>query len=380
MFLIIIVALTILNMCCGSIVADINVAYNISINSSSSTQLTRRKNLDNVISKDEKECDKTIINNPGFQNYFDAMSNIYGLHNNKVAYTLGVEQANLESKTCLLKHKECGWSSSKIKNKLPTFVLSVGLEGAGHHLWTELLNTPVFDCVWTNARHYKRTIGDGVPRTTVTDLHSGFLEMLKFRTDKGLKPCTSIFDAEDSFPTGAIRKHGRVFNRPDIVNLQELDGILFNIKYLLIARNITDTALSALRRNFVTSVDAELRAVEHTLSYIESAIQQIPCEKIFVAHYEHVLEKPNDYIDPLSAFLELNPEQKIELRKRLNKSGKKVSRKPHKLTQYPDCQAAGLGDDVNTCYNAIKRLADNFFLKRSFMWPTFAGNGFNYKS
>jgi hypothetical protein len=49
-------------------------------------------------------------------------------------------------------------------------------------------------------------------------------------------PCKSIFDAEDSFPTGAIRKPGRVFMRPDLVNLHELDGVMFNIKYLIILR------------------------------------------------------------------------------------------------------------------------------------------------
>ena len=49
--------------------------------------------------------------------------------------------------------------------------------------------------------------------------------------------CRTIFDSEDSFPTGAIRKRGRIFMRPDIVNLQMLDGKLFNIKYLIILRN-----------------------------------------------------------------------------------------------------------------------------------------------
>lgn len=49
----------------------------------------------------------------------------------------------------------------------------------------------------------------------------------------------SIFDSEDSFPTGAIRAHGRIFMHPDLVNIQKLDGKLFNAKYLLIARNLT---------------------------------------------------------------------------------------------------------------------------------------------
>ena len=59
------------------------------------------------------------------------------------------------------------------------------------------------------------------------------------RKDNGKPPCKLIYDAEDSFPTGAIRRPGRVFMRPDIINLQRLDGVLFNVKYLLIVRNIT---------------------------------------------------------------------------------------------------------------------------------------------
>eukprot|EP00605_Chrysophyceae_sp_TOSAG23-4_P000536 GSChrysophyteH1.ASY1.ANO1.605.1 assembled CDS len=328
--------------------------------------LSDRRNLQNSF----VECKRNIEDDIRFKNYFKGIHNIYG------------DQLLTPSNSGLIRlvqQQKCGWiAPTKKQNDLPLLVLSVGLEGAGHHLWTEILDKPVFDCVWVNARHYKRTVGDGVPRTTVKDLKSGFLEMLQFRKDKKQPPCKSIFDAEDSFPTGAIRKNGRVFNRPDIINFQQLDGVLFNIKYLLIMRNVTDTAISALRRNFVSNVDAELRAVEHTLSYIETAMQKLPYHSIFIGHYEHVLEDPGAYIEPLSEFLELESAQKKELTKRLNKSGKKVSRKPHKLTQYPDCQAVGAGSDLLACYNAIQRLADDFFVKRGFMWPSWAGNGFDH--
>ena len=119
------------------------------------------------------------------------------------------------------------------------FVISVGLEGAGHHLWTEILNEPVFDCVWTNARHYRRDIADGVPRLTPNELAEGLKEQFRLRIESGQKECRRIYDAEDSFPTGAIRKNGRIFCRPDLINIQMLDGVLFHAKYLVIARNVT---------------------------------------------------------------------------------------------------------------------------------------------
>jgi hypothetical protein len=326
-------------------------------------------------------CDQTTVLSEGFRKYFTGMHNIYNSKNNTANYVRGVPTGSLETRSCLSRHKECGWkggtSAFRRNKELPLLVLSVGLEGAGHHLWTELLDTPVFDCTWKNARHYKRDVGDGVPRTTASDLSKGFHEMFRIRS-KNFPPCRSIFDAEDSFPTGAIRKTGRVFMHPDIVNLQKLDGVVFNIKYLIINRNVTDTALSALRRNFVTEVDLALRAVESTLVYIESALQYVPCDRIFLAHYEHVLAEPSAYLEPLAAFLELDKLQKEYLKKRLDKAQRPVSRKAHSLTQYSECKSAGFGQDVGGCYRHVASLADTFFRDRSFMWPSFAGNGFNW--
>ena len=103
----------------------------------------------------------------------------------------------------------------------------------------------------------------------------------------------------------------------------------------------------------------------------------IPCERVFIAHYEHVLSNPSDYIEPLTDFLELNTLQKEALRKRLSKKGKSlVSRKTHKLTQYKECNEKGQLNEKN-CYRHITQILDEFFIDRSFMWPTFAGNGFN---
>lgn len=128
-----------------------------------------------------------------------------------------------------------------------------------------------------------------VHRKTPVDLANGFKDQFELRKQSGKPACKRIYDAEDSFPTGAIRKPGRLFMRPDLVNLEMLNGIVFNIKYLIIARNVTvsyiklsrnrlttgdqDTALSALRRNFFSAIDPELRTVEHTLSYIEAAMR-----------------------------------------------------------------------------------------------------------
>jgi len=119
------------------------------------------------------------------------------------------------------------------------------------------------------------------------------------------------------------------------------------------------------------------------------------------------------------------------LKGRLSKKGKMPSRKAHKLTQYKECKAAGLTEEA--CYKKVRcvvmscawlalvfmcgvgfvvllvlllvllllllyivvmvyllfllliitqisALMDEFFGLRSFMWPTFAGNGFDLQS
>ena len=143
---------------------------------------------------------------PGYENYFEAMKSIYS-------------NSNAGIPRCISEHARCGFPPKS--SSLPTFVLSIGLEGAGHHLWTEIFQKPVFDCVWTNARHYWRDIGPGVPRRTVSSLAEGLKEQLLLKQKmSGGKGCQSIYDSEDSFPTGSIRREGRVFMHPDLINLQ----------------------------------------------------------------------------------------------------------------------------------------------------------------
>jgi len=237
---------------------------------------------------------------------------------------------------------------------------------------------PLFDCVWINGRYYHRDLADGVARTTLKSQYEGFKDHAQLRAQSGQPPCKRIFDAEDSFPTGAIRRFSRVFMRPDLIHLQDLDGILYDLKILIITRNTTDTAMSALRRNFFTHVALELRTVEHTLTYVESALRKIPCNRIFIAHYEHVLADPRAFLEPLSQFLELSDSEKKALKQRLSKEGKIPSRKPHKLDQYSECKEEG--KTGVECYNKVHKIINDFLLHRNFMWPTFAANGFDVES
>ena len=195
------------------------------LNQSHYHELSTRKLLDSSCRAEKFESELNF-----YKKYLNGMKKIY-------------ERTGKEN-TCFTTHEQCGWNkpssldTKPSSSKLPLFILSVGLEGAGHHLWTEILNEPIHDCVWTNSRHYDRQTGDGVPKTSHLRLKEGINEQFRLRIPHG-PPCTRIYDSEDSFPTGAIRSHGRVFMRPDILNLEMLDGDIIRTKYLIILRNIT---------------------------------------------------------------------------------------------------------------------------------------------
>ena len=84
-----------------------------------------------------ENCELTDVQKNEYSRYFSALRPIYG-----DAYP----QTGLEER------KKCGWKQPAVdKSELPLFVMSVGLEGAGHHLYSELFKEPVFDCIWVRS-------------------------------------------------------------------------------------------------------------------------------------------------------------------------------------------------------------------------------------
>ena len=79
---------------------------------------------------------------------------------------------------------------------------------------------------------------------------------------------------------------------------------------------------------------------------------RIPCERLFIAHYEHILADPAAYRAPFAEFLELGANEREILNTRLSKKGRLPPRKAHKLTQYAECQQARLSEE--DCYNMVR--------------------------
>ena len=133
-------------------------------------------------------CDHSAAYNRGYQDYFVSMKKLYN--------SIGEEQ------TCVPIHRQCGWP--KQSSNLPQFVLVIGLEGLliifGRSYSTLQFMIAFgyvicFVCYLllirkkVNARHYRRDVGDGVPRRTPEELRSGILEQFDIRMRESPPMC-----------------------------------------------------------------------------------------------------------------------------------------------------------------------------------------------
>jgi hypothetical protein len=199
----------------------------------------------------------------------------------KSKYFKGIKKIFTKEKLpfCLQEQKAKGWiSPANGRTALPLYVIAVGTEASGHQMWKMLLDTPIFDCIWVHSllplclvlshslyqplpsksepsagSHLSKS---GFPYLTSEDLEDSLSSQLVLSSRIASKDCKSvisclafgliahslirtIYDAFSSFPFGTPKDQARVFNHPDLINLRKLDGVLFNVKYLVLSRNIT---------------------------------------------------------------------------------------------------------------------------------------------
>ena len=341
----------------------------------------RRNLLDQIDCAYSGGANRSAIDMDALKPYFDGMTNIYKGITTYDRYGKSVQG---EDNTCLPVHKKCGWGLAP-NNTLPTLIMAVGLEGSGHHLvGLDILGgaspSPIRkNCELLSGPHYatdsKLTKGD---KTRVHSSEQYMLNWKKFLRQRKFNGCKILFDYQDSFPFQMVRSPMRAFNHPDMSNLEYLNGKIFNIKYVVLVRNVTDCFISALRRGFPDAVVSGRQTISLLLSYLESSLASIPCSRIFYLNFEHALGDPLSYLDPLSAFLELNEKEKNSMKVNLQEI-----LKPHKskktttnVKYYEECKNM----NATECLDIIKKVSKEYFDYRSYMWPTFAGMGNKYKS
>ncbi|CAI5937712.1 unnamed protein product [Closterium sp. NIES-64] len=154
--------------------------------------------------------------------------------------------------------------------------------------------------------------------------------------------------ARDSYPLGRVRTP---LARPDLVHMLQLDGLLFNLKVVVISRGLPDAVRSAYRMGYHGGdLGLQVRIVEDEMVFLDTTMRMIPCSKYIVLDFDWVADSPELVAEPLADFLGmgLTAEDVIAGVKGATQT------KPKHQTEYPEFGGQAL---------------DEFFSVRADMWP-----------
>ncbi|CAI5500072.1 unnamed protein product [Closterium sp. Naga37s-1] len=154
--------------------------------------------------------------------------------------------------------------------------------------------------------------------------------------------------ARDSYPLGRVRTP---LARPDLVHMLQLDGLLFNLKVVVISRGLSDAVRSAYRMGYHGGdLGLQVRIVEDEMVFLDTTMRMIPCSKYIVLDFDWVADSPELVAEPLADFLGmgLTAEDIVAGVKGATQT------KPKHQTEYPEFGGQAL---------------DEFFSVRADMWP-----------
>jgi hypothetical protein len=246
------------------------------------------------------------------------------------------------------------------RQRLPVYVLVVGVEGAGHH---------ALETVWRNlAQQYDLHMtgySPGLhsfnkPHNVSRAYQFSSIELARHRRtfqrflarddilDKRL-----VIDSRNSYPEG----YG-VGNlaHPDLLFLGLLDGDLIDLRVLVLYRDPTACVLSAVRRFQVERFEYknyqwQARAVEESLAMIHNAIPLLPCGKVAVYGYEALMAQPAMHARSLADLIGV--------------------KRPHLLEAMRDLRPSAYSSALPSDEQLAATQADlqAFFSAREHLWP-----------
>eukprot|EP00850_Spirogloea_muscicola_P021780 SM000261S09979 [mRNA] locus=s261:147798:150152:- [translate_table: standard] len=159
----------------------------------------------------------------------------------------------------------------------------------------------------------------------------------------------SYLRARDPFPMGRIRTP---LARPDLVSLALFDGILYDLKVLVLVHEPREmVAWSVAKKYDGNDVGRQVRMVEDSLVYLDASVRMLHCGSYAVFDTPLLSKHPDAMVDKLTEFLEL-PVTKDEVRKAL-----RVAR-----TEW----LTGSAEDLPLFHG---KSLDYFFEGREPMWP-----------
>jgi len=190
-----------------------------------------------------------------------------------------------------------GWQPRNISR--PLYIVLLGLEGSGHHMTHEALESFADSAlIYTPDIYNWDNLTAPYTFTTAAELERRLLEQDWFNPNTP----SVVLDGQNSCPGGSNGEIRSPYRCPDPFLWLELENQgLLDIRFVFLSRPFGDCVLSALRRNFTKSVDMQLRLEEFSASYLTSALHALPCSHTYILPYASAA----DHATSLMGFLEL---------------------------------------------------------------------------
>jgi hypothetical protein len=255
--------------------------------------------------------------------------------------------------------RESAAESPKPPPDLPVFVFVAGVEGAGHHALVS-----VWETLQAHSVALELIVFDQTFHSLGIENHASYhyasirleqhFEAMKPIFEKARKNKAIVIDAQNSYPMGA---YAGSLAHPDLLYLQEFDGVLYDLRVIALYRDPTDTVLSAVRRFYdegeaaYKTPEYQARMVSESLVNINNNLPHLPCGKWMMMKYEDFVANPRQFSGPFSRLLKV-PKQSLE------HAFDRVRRPPSRVE-----------DDMLA---KARPVLDDFFNRQKALWPLLA--------
>lgn len=249
------------------------------------------------------------------------------------------------------------------RNFLPNFYFLAGVEGAGHDFMERFFGylpanismvqfEPGLHLVSDDAQVFDGSKPKGVkscPRLPYArHAHDFGTEITARLHSQG--DLRGYLRSRDPFPMGRIRTP---LARPDLISLALFDGILYNLKVLVLVRNASLSVGWSVSKGFHNNdIGLQVRLAEDSMVYLDACMRMLPCSTYAAIDVDLAIQTPEVLVHKLKDFLDVPDVSESDVQKAL-RSAKSVYSAPV-LDTLPDF--------------AGTRIEDFFELRRP-MWP-----------
>ncbi len=192
--------------------------------------------------------------------------------------------------------------------KLPIFIFVAGIEGSGHHalksIWHHLqkkidIKLIVYDQLFHSfgienhaSYHYS-----SVDKET----HFGTLKKV---FDEAKQNGQIVIDAQNSYPMG---KGAGSMAHPDLLMINQFDGVLYDLRVIILHRDPSSSVLSAVRRfqddgeYSYKNPQFQARMVTESMTHLNNVMPLLTCEKYMVLNFEAFVKQPIKLVPTLAS-------------------------------------------------------------------------------